>query len=239
MPYSAGTLAISRTLVAAPLHPAAGGACSPRSPAPPGRGHRSPPPSPAGPGAGPPQGHAPAPRPAGRPIGGAQARAHAPYPSAAGFMGGAAAARPSAGARGMARLPGPLPVLVLPLPVLLLLLPLPVLLLPPPPPSENASLPGCPPRQFQCEPGTPCFPLEWRCDGHPDCDDERDELGCGMLHPPEPSSDGAWVTPPWSSAVLPTGSAEASATPVPGGSVPSSSQGRVWILIIAGIFAMR
>ncbi|NXS44858.1 RSVR protein, partial [Balaeniceps rex] len=62
------------------------------------------------------------------------------------------------------------------------------------------------PDQFQCEPGTFCFPREWLCDGHPDCEDEEDELGCGTATPAEPSPDGAWVTPPRSSAVLPTGS---------------------------------
>ncbi|KAF1471530.1 hypothetical protein FQV18_0012837, partial [Eudyptula minor novaehollandiae] len=59
--------------------------------------------------------------------------------------------------------------------------------------------------QFQCGPGATCFPWEWRCDGHPDCEDEGDEWGCGTATPAEPSPDGAWVTPPRSSAVLPTG----------------------------------
>ncbi|KAF1619831.1 UNVERIFIED_CONTAM: hypothetical protein FQV16_0014339, partial [Eudyptes robustus] len=59
--------------------------------------------------------------------------------------------------------------------------------------------------QFQCEPGATCFPWEWRCDGHPDCEDEGDEWGCGTATPAEPSPDGAWVTPPRSSAVLPPG----------------------------------
>uniref|UniRef100_A0A8C5U447 Uncharacterized protein n=1 Tax=Malurus cyaneus samueli TaxID=2593467 RepID=A0A8C5U447_9PASS len=27
----------------------------------------------------------------------------------------------------------------------------------------------------RCGPGAPCFPGEWRCDGHPDCDDGEDE----------------------------------------------------------------
>ncbi|XP_075031458.1 CD320 antigen isoform X1 [Calonectris borealis] len=124
-------------------------------------------------------------------------------------------------------------LLLLLLPLLLLLLLLPLLLLPPPPPG-NASLSGCRPDQFQCKPGATCFPWEWRCDGHPDCEDEGDEQGCGTATPAEPSPDGAWVTPPWSSEVLHTGSVEASATPVPGGSVPSRSQGCTWILIIAG-----
>ncbi|NXL50952.1 RSVR protein, partial [Podilymbus podiceps] len=63
------------------------------------------------------------------------------------------------------------------------------------------------PGQFQCEPGAICFPWEWRCDGHPDCEDEGDERGCGTVTAAEPSPDSAWVTPPWSSGVLPTGSA--------------------------------
>ncbi|XP_052657127.1 CD320 antigen isoform X2 [Harpia harpyja] len=121
------------------------------------------------------------------------------------------------------------------LPVLPVLLVLPVLPLPVPPlPSENASLSGCPPGLFQCKPGDVCFRLEWLCDGHPDCEDEGDEQDCGTDTPAEPSPDGFRVTPPRSSAVLPTGSAEASVTPMPGGSVPSRNQGRRWILIIAG-----
>ncbi|NXT32909.1 RSVR protein, partial [Pelecanoides urinatrix] len=63
------------------------------------------------------------------------------------------------------------------------------------------------PDQFQCKPGATCFPWEWRCDGHPDCEDEEDERDCGTATPAEPSPDGAWVTPPRSSEVLPTGSA--------------------------------
>ncbi|XP_075579714.1 CD320 antigen [Pelecanus crispus] len=130
----------------------------------------------------------------------------------------------------------PLPLLLL----LLLLLPLPpaLLLLLPPAPPGNASLPACPPAQFQCEPGAACFPREWRCDGHPDCEDEGDEQGCETATPAEPSPDDAWVTPPRSSAVLPTGSVEASATPVTGDSVPSRSQGRMWILIIAVLLSV-
>ncbi|XP_054661456.1 CD320 antigen isoform X2 [Grus americana] len=121
------------------------------------------------------------------------------------------------------------------LPLLLGLLPLPVFLLPPPllspPLPGNASVPACPPGRFRCESGAACFPWEWRCDGHPDCEDEEDERGCGTATPAEPSPDGAW---PRISAMPPTGSAEASATPVPGDSVPSRSQGRMSILIIAG-----
>ncbi|NXJ97856.1 RSVR protein, partial [Corythaixoides concolor] len=63
------------------------------------------------------------------------------------------------------------------------------------------------PGHFQCEPLARCFPWEWRCDGHPDCEDEGDERDCGTATPAEPSPGGAWVTPTRSSAVLPTGSA--------------------------------
>ncbi|NXL66664.1 RSVR protein, partial [Chordeiles acutipennis] len=59
------------------------------------------------------------------------------------------------------------------------------------------------PGRFRCQPGAAaCFPREWRCDGHPDCEDEEDEQGCGTATPAEPSPDGAWVTPPRSSAAL-------------------------------------
>ncbi|XP_075300545.1 CD320 antigen [Opisthocomus hoazin] len=122
-----------------------------------------------------------------------------------------------------------------PLPGLLLLLL--VVLLPPPPPG-NASAPACPPEQFQCQPGAACFPREWLCDGHPDCADEGDERGCGAGTPPEPGPDGARVTSQWSAAPPPAGTTEATATPVPGGSVPLRSQGRTWILIVAVLLSI-
>ena len=31
---------------------------------------------------------------------------------------------------------------------------------------------------FQCD-GTRCIPVDWRCDGHLDCEDHSDEIGCG------------------------------------------------------------
>ncbi|NWW95970.1 RSVR protein, partial [Rhynochetos jubatus] len=65
------------------------------------------------------------------------------------------------------------------------------------------------PDQFQCEPGAICFPWEWRCDGHPDCEDEGDERGCGTATPADPSPDGVWVTPLRTSAVPATGGAGA------------------------------
>ncbi|NWZ00442.1 RSVR protein, partial [Loxia curvirostra] len=63
------------------------------------------------------------------------------------------------------------------------------------------------PNQFQCAPGALCFPQEWRCDGHPDCEDGEDEWSCRTANAAEPSPGGLAVTPPRSSAVPPTGSA--------------------------------
>ncbi|NXJ12008.1 RSVR protein, partial [Odontophorus gujanensis] len=44
------------------------------------------------------------------------------------------------------------------------------------------------PEQFRCsepyDPQTDCYPLEWLCDGHPDCSDEWDERGCGTSESP-------------------------------------------------------
>ncbi|NWZ26122.1 RSVR protein, partial [Asarcornis scutulata] len=41
------------------------------------------------------------------------------------------------------------------------------------------------PGLFRCEePHGECFPREWICDGHPDCMDERDELGCEASESP-------------------------------------------------------
>ncbi|XP_059726144.1 CD320 antigen [Haemorhous mexicanus] len=115
-------------------------------------------------------------------------------------------------------------------PVLLpLLLALPVL----PLPAGNATPSRCRPDQFQCAPGALCFPQDWRCDGHPDCEDGEDEWSCGTANAAEPSPGGLAVTPPRSSAVPPTGSAEPSAAPE--ASVPSRSQGYTWTLIVAGL----
>ncbi|XP_035204263.1 CD320 antigen isoform X1 [Oxyura jamaicensis] len=78
---------------------------------------------------------------------------------------------------------------------------------------------GCGPGLFRCEePRGECFPREWICDGHPDCLDERDERGCEASG--SPAGPGA-------------GSTEASATPVPGHTLPSRSQSCTWVLIIA------
>ncbi|XP_030365232.1 CD320 antigen [Strigops habroptila] len=115
----------------------------------------------------------------------------------------------------MARLP------VLPLLLeLLLLLPLPLELLLPPP--RNGTLPRCPSGRFRCAPRARCVPLEWRCDGHPDCDDGGDELGCGTVTPAAPSPGGT----------------EASPTRVPESSAPPSSPDRMWILVIAALLSI-
>ncbi|KAM9516306.1 CD320 antigen [Guaruba guarouba] len=85
-----------------------------------------------------------------------------------------------------------------------------------------ATLLRCPPGLFRCAPGAPCVTTEWRCDGHPDCDDGEDELGCGTVPPAEPSPGGA----------------ETSTTPVPEGSAPSSSPESLWILVIAALLSI-
>ncbi|XP_061211816.1 CD320 antigen [Neopsephotus bourkii] len=89
-------------------------------------------------------------------------------------------------------------------------------------PPAAVTLPRCPPGRFRCAPRAPCVTVEWRCDGHPDCDDGEDELGCGTVPPAEPSPGGA----------------EASATPVPEGSAPPSSPDRLWILVIAALLSI-
>ncbi|NWV41990.1 RSVR protein, partial [Grantiella picta] len=43
------------------------------------------------------------------------------------------------------------------------------------------------PDQFQCAPGAVCFPGEWLCDGHPDCEDDGDERDCGTATGTEPT----------------------------------------------------
>lgn len=75
-------------------------------------------------------------------------------------------------------------------------------------PSPAAAAPSrCRPDEFQCAPDAPCFPQDWRCDGHPDCEDDGDEWGCGTATAAEPSAGSPALTPPRSSAVPPFSSA--------------------------------
>ncbi|NWV62177.1 RSVR protein, partial [Malurus elegans] len=92
------------------------------------------------------------------------------------------------------------------------------------------------PDQLQCVPGAPCFPGEWRCDGHPDCDDGGDEWGCETATSAEPSPGGPEVTLPRSSAVSPADSA--GTVPRVSGSLLVHSAGLLSILVAAGSVAV-
>ncbi|KAB1259261.1 CD320 antigen [Camelus dromedarius] len=43
----------------------------------------------------------------------------------------------------------------------------------------NCGPPLCPEGELHCALGDACIPHTWLCDGHPDCSDSSDELGCG------------------------------------------------------------
>ncbi|NXJ28562.1 RSVR protein, partial [Dicrurus megarhynchus] len=92
------------------------------------------------------------------------------------------------------------------------------------------------PDEFQCAPGAPCFPWDWRCDGHPDCDDDGDEWGCGTATAAEPSPGGSAVTSPRSSVVPPTNSADQGSEWV--SACALSSPGLLCILVAAGSVAV-
>ncbi|NXS33118.1 RSVR protein, partial [Pomatostomus ruficeps] len=91
------------------------------------------------------------------------------------------------------------------------------------------------PDEFQCAPGDPCFPRDWCCDGHPDCEDGGDEWGCGTATAAEPGPCGPAVTPPGSSAVPRTGSAGTGARV---SACALSSPGLLSILVAAGSVAV-
>lgn len=59
---------------------------------------------------------------------------------------------------------------------------------------DNNPLNECDILQFECDYGR-CLPIEKKCDGKLDCDDEMDELDCPAYTGKDPDRTG--LTPPW------------------------------------------
>ncbi|XP_068775889.1 CD320 antigen [Struthio camelus] len=109
------------------------------------------------------------------------------------------------------------------------------------PSPPNVFLQDCPMDHFQCAPTASCYPREWLCDGHPDCDNNMDEQNCSTTTlgtSVRPSNDSGWITTPRSPTMLSTDSTEASAAPVPGDSAVSRNQGRMWMMLIAVLLSI-